>query len=210
MHSEEGFLFFLYISSLPGRRRELLSLFRQDIYVLRQDGSIYCEISVGDYISNMFAMKDGKIVAAYRGNTGYSLDVVDPVQKDLKPLDTSIVFDYGTFTCGTDTDLLYTQNSVLYACNLSDEKPVSLLNWIDSDINSNYLRDFTILEDGRIAAVTVDFSSGAETELSILTKRTVPRCRKRKRWFIPPGMCRIMRRRTLWLLISAATGTGSK
>lgn len=143
----------------------------QDIYVLRQDGSVYCEIPVGDYISNMFSMKDGKIVAAYRGNTGYMLDEVDLAQKGLKPLDTSIVFDYGTFTGGTDTDLLYTQNSVLYSCNLSDEKPTSLLNWIDSDINSNYLKDFTILPDGRIAAVTVDYSSSGETELSILTKK---------------------------------------
>lgn len=144
----------------------------EDIYVLREDGSLYCEIPVGQYISNMFALRDGRVAVVYRGNVGYSLEEVDLSQKGTKPLNTSIVFDYGTYQGGKDTDLLYTQNSVLYACNLSDEKPTSLLNWMDSDINSNYLRDFEILQDGRIVAVTVDYSSGGETELSVLTKKS--------------------------------------
>ncbi len=143
----------------------------KDIYVLNQDGSVYCEIPVGEYISNLFAMRDGRIVAAYRGSNGYSLEEVDLAGKGLKALDTSIVFEYGVFLGGTDTDLLYTQNSVLYSCNLSDEKPTALLNWIDSDINSNYLQDFAVFPDGRIVAVTVDYSSAGETELSVLTKK---------------------------------------
>lgn len=143
----------------------------QDIYVLRTDGSLYFEISVGQYVNNMFAMKDGRVVAAYFGNTGWSLEAVDLAQKSLKPLESSIVFDYGTYLDGTDTDLLYTQNAILYQCDLGDEKPTELLNWMDSDINSGNLRDFTILPDGRIVAVTVDYSAGAETELSILTRK---------------------------------------
>ncbi len=143
----------------------------KDICVLRSDGSIYFEIPIGQYVNDMFAMKDGSVVVAYYGNTGWSLEVVDFAQKSLKPLESSIVFDYGTYLGGTETDLLYTQNAILYTCNLGDEKPTALLNWMDSDINSSNLQDFTILPDGRIAAVTIDYSAGAEMELSVLTKK---------------------------------------
>ncbi len=142
----------------------------KEIYVLRQDGSLSCEIPIGQYLTNLFAMKDGRVVAAYYGNAGWTLEEVSPSQKSLQPLASSIVFDYGTYQGGVDTDLIYTQNAILYTCNLGDEKPTALLNWMDSDIDSNNLSDFTILPDGRVAAVTVDYSAGA-TELGILTKK---------------------------------------
>lgn len=142
----------------------------KEVYVLRKDGSLYCEIPIGQYLTNLFAMKDGRVVAAYYGNNGWCLEEVNPSQKSLQPLASSIVFDYGTYQGGVDTDLLYTQNAILYTCNLGDEKPTALLNWMDSDIDSNNLSDFTILSDGRIAAVTRDYSAGA-TELGILTKK---------------------------------------
>ena len=142
----------------------------KEIYVLRQDGSLSCEIPIGQYLTNLFAMKDGRVVAAYYGNAGWTLEEVSPSQKNLQPLASSIVFDYGTYQGGVDTDLIYTQNAILYTCNLVDEKPTALLNWMDSDIDSNNLSDFTILPDGRVAAVTVDYSAGA-TELGILTKK---------------------------------------
>ncbi len=142
----------------------------KEIYVLRQDGSLSCEIPIGQYLTNLFAMKDGRVVAAYYGNAGWTLEEVSPSQKNLQPLASSIVFDYGTYQGGVDTDLIYTQNAILYTCNLGDEKPTALLNWMDSDIDSNNLSDFTILPDGRVAAVTVDYSAGA-TELGILTKK---------------------------------------
>lgn len=142
----------------------------KEIYVLRQDGSLSCEIPIGQYLTNLFAMKDGRVVAAYYGNAGWTLEEVSPSQKNLQPLASSIVFDYGTYQGGVDTDLIYTQNAILYTCNLGDEKPTALLNWMDSDIDSNNLSDFTILSDGRVAAVTVDYSAGA-TELGILTKK---------------------------------------
>ena len=142
----------------------------KEIYVLRQDGSLSCEIPIGQYLTNLFAMKDGRVVAAYYGNAGWTLEEVSPSQKNLQPLASSIVFDYGTYQGGVYTDLIYTQNAILYTCNLGDEKPTALLNWMDSDIDSNNLSDFTILPDGRVAAVTVDYSAGA-TELGILTKK---------------------------------------
>lgn len=144
----------------------------QDIYVLNPAGALLCRIPGNNYISNMFSMKDGRIVAAYYGDRGYELKEVSPAEKSMKELESSVSFDYGVYQSGVDTDLLYTQESVLYSCNLTDERPEKILQWIDYDVNSFDLQSFTILSDGRIAALTHDIMSGSdEWELVLLTPK---------------------------------------
>lgn len=144
----------------------------QDVYVLNPDGSLLCQIPCGNYVDGMFAMKDGRVIVSYYGGRGYELKEVSLKEKSLKDVKASVNFDYGTYQSGVDTDLLYTQDSILYSCNLEDEQPVSILRWIDYDINSYNLQNFTILSDGRIAALTTDFMSGSgENELILLTRK---------------------------------------
>ncbi len=141
----------------------------QDICVLHPDGSMYFEIPVDSYRLDLFALEDGRIVAGYDADNGWRLEEVDLQQKGFKPLESSIAFGRGIYRSGMDSDLLYTKDAVLYACNLADGEPTALLNWMDSDINSNNLKDFAVLPDGRIVALTVDYSRGASKEISILT-----------------------------------------
>lgn len=142
------------------------------IYVLNPSGDVICEINAGNYISNMFRIKDGRIIAAYFGSTGWQLQEVSLSQKKLVPVESSIKFDYGTYSSGMDTDILYTQDTMLYTANLEDESPARVLNWVDSDISSNNLQDCKILEDGRIAALTIEWGSEDSTvELAVLTKK---------------------------------------
>lgn len=145
----------------------------QSIYVVKADGTLYCEMPVdGIYISNMFAMKDGSIVVGYYTDTGWAVEQLDLQTKGLKPLESKISFGDGTYRSGRDTDLLYTQGTMLYTCNLKDEEPEEILNWVDSDINSDNLKDFVMLEDGRIAAVSIDWMSAEGTaELAVLTRK---------------------------------------
>lgn len=96
----------------------------REIYILKPDGSLYSQMSPGEYINCFFRMKDGKIGAAYFDDArGFSVNEVIPGEKELKQVNSSISFDYGTYQGGTDTDLLYTENGVLLSCDLSDEKP---------------------------------------------------------------------------------------
>ena len=143
----------------------------QEICVLHPDGSVFFEIPLESYILELFAMRDGRIVAGYNGNRGWELGEVDLERGELVPLESGMVFRRGTYRGGVDSDLLYTQDAVLYTCNLTDQEPTVLLNWTDSDINSNNLKDFMILPDGRIIALTIDFSAGASKEISILTEK---------------------------------------
>lgn len=144
----------------------------ENIYVIKPDGSLYSHIDAGQYINSFFRMKNGKIVAAYFGAQGFLLNDVIPGQKELKPLNSSISFDYGTYQGGKDTDLLYTQDGILCSCNLTDEKPQEILRWTDFDVNSGNLTDVALLSDERIAAITTDYmSENGGTELVLLTRK---------------------------------------
>ncbi|WP_160559827.1 extracellular solute-binding protein [Parablautia muri] len=145
----------------------------REIFILKPDGSVYSQMSPGEYINCFFRMKDGKIGAAYLDDArGFIVNEVIPGEKELKQINSSISFDYGTYQGGADTDLLYTENGVLLSCNLSDEKPEEILRWTDYDVNSANLTSVVVLPDGRIAALTTDFMSPeGGTELVVLTKK---------------------------------------
>ncbi len=117
-------------------------------------------------------MKDGKIAAAYYDQVGFVVNEVIPGEQNLKPVESSISFDYGNYQGGKDKDLLYTQEGVLMTCDLGDEKPEEILRWTDYDVNSSYLSSVSLLSDGRIAALTSDFTSAdGVTELVLLTRK---------------------------------------
>lgn len=141
-----------------------------EVYVLKPTGEMIFQVTPETYISNMFLSKDGKVIVGYYGNVGWKLEEVNIAQKALVNIDYSIPFDYGTYQGGVDTDLIYTQEAKLYTCDFTDEKPTEILNWIDSDISSDYLQNFRILEDGRIIAFSTDYNTGS-SELAILTKK---------------------------------------
>ncbi len=144
----------------------------EEIFVIKPDGSLYSHISPGQYLSSFFQMKDGKIAAAYYDQVGFVVNEVIPGEQNLKPVESSISFDYGNYQGGKDKDLLYTQEGVLMTCDLGDEKPEEILRWTDYDVNSSYLSSVSLLSDGRIAALTSDFTSAdGVTELVLLTRK---------------------------------------
>lgn len=145
----------------------------QKVFVLKPNGEVYFEVDAGGYISNVFSMKGEKTVVANYGDMGWEMREVDLAGKALKALDTPITFEYGTYQSGgTDADILYTMGTKLYSYNLGENEPTEILNWVDSDIDSGNLRGFSILEDGKVAAVSMDWSSEeGKAELAILTKK---------------------------------------
>lgn len=143
------------------------------IYVLKPNGEPYFNVDAGTYISNMFSIKGEKVVAAYYGDRGFELQEVDMAGKSLKALDSKIAFEYGTYQSGGDgADILYTEGTKLYTYNMGEEKPTEILNWVDSDIDSGSLQDFVILEDGKVVAVSIDWSSEtSKGEMAVLTQK---------------------------------------
>lgn len=144
----------------------------QSVYVLKPSGEMLCELQVGTYIQSLFRMKDGTVVVGFYGDTGWRLQSVDLSGKALKDLNSSISFGYGTYQAGVGADILYTQDTKLYTCNIGDTEPTEVLDWLESDINSTSLQSVKLLKDGRIAALSRDYmSEQSKPELIVLTKK---------------------------------------
>ncbi len=153
----------------------------EDVYVLNQDGSLFFQVSAGAYLSAMFVLGDGRVVVGYDGKHGWNLETVELSGKDLKPLESGMAFQKGIYRKGQETDLAYVQDAMLYICNLEDEEPAAVLNWRESNIDGNHIRDFAILPDGRVISLTVDYSAGAKKEIAILTEKKSGEMPEKKR-----------------------------
>lgn len=141
------------------------------IYAVDPGGALLAEIGAGTYISSLMKIKDGSILAGYFTNTGWMLEKVDLAGKKLMPVQSSIPFDYGSYQSGSDKDLLYTVGNNLYTCNLTDGETTPILDWIQSDVDSNMLQNYRILPDGMIAAISQDYNEKvAKCELVLLKK----------------------------------------
>ena len=163
-----------YIQSLlEDKEGNYYICYGKGIYVLKPDGEPYFKADAGTYISNMFSIKGEKVVAAYYGDIGWELQEVDMAGKGLKPMDSQVAFDYGTYQGGGNrADILYTEGTKLYTYNMGEEKPTEILNWVDSDIDSTSLQDFAILEDGKVVAVSMDINAEiSKGEMAVLTRK---------------------------------------
>lgn len=142
-----------------------------DIFVLDQQGAVRGKISPGQYISNLFLAGNGKVMAAYYGERDFEVREVSPDFRELAPVKSSVSFGYGTYQGSPDSDLLYTVEDALYSMNLSDEKPEEILRWTKVDVNAAFLQDFKLLPDGRVAALTNDFTLGEGGQELIVLER---------------------------------------
>lgn len=147
----------------------------QKIYVLNKEGKELFQIELESWLHSMFATKDGTVMVSYYGQEGLEAHSIDLAKKGVGEADKNLMIaPYGNyvFSKGTDADILYSAENTLYSYSFGDEAPEQILNWIDCDINSDDLRSFAVLPDGRILAVTSYWENETNTiELIYLTKK---------------------------------------
>ena len=89
---------------------------------------------------------------------------------------------YSIYPGGGDYLFYYENGESIYGYNAETGEGTRLINWLDSDINSSDLQFFTFLEDGRVVAMTRDWSGIepvfelavlTETDASILADKTI-------------------------------------
>lgn len=147
----------------------------QAVYVLDQAGKELFKLELDSWLNNMFSTKDGTVMVCYYGQERMEARPIDLTKKSVGEADKNLmVSDYGNyvFSKGSDTDVLFSVENSLYSYNFGDEAPLEILNWIDSDINTDDLRAFATLPDGRIVAVTSYWEGEKNTiEFIYLTKK---------------------------------------
>lgn len=124
------------------------------------------------WIQSMGAAKDGKVYFAYYDNSGNN----KLAEVDFEGKKVGQTYDNfpngngnGNLTPGADGDLLVNTDTTLYEYSLADQKMTEVLNWLDCDINGNYVNYAGITTDGKVLAVINDWNTG-ETDIVKLTK----------------------------------------
>lgn len=119
-------------------------------------------------ISSMGRGRDGKVYAGCCSNSGggdqYFLTEIDfDSAKTGEPCPGFPKGDSPVLVPCPEDSLLSYDRTTLYAYHLADRKGETLFDWLDQGINGSHVAAVNVLEDGRILAVTRDFSSGGYT-----------------------------------------------
>jgi len=123
-------------------------------------GSTVFELSLaeGEWINTMVRMGGGKVgISMYGAEGGYLIKEIDPATKAFGKTYELPMNAYNLYSGGGDYAVYCSDNSYLYGVNPETGESVALLNWIDSDINSNDMRNVIPLDDGRIVCINSSY-----------------------------------------------------
>lgn len=148
----------------------------QQVIVADKTGKKLFELNVDNWINSMYATKDGQVLLTYWSD-GIEIHTVDVAGKKIgDKVEGLAPGRYGncTFSQGAGSDLLVSAENKLYSYNFADAQTQEILNWLDCDIDESDLSSFTVLEDGRVLAITSRWDGESDSnliELAYLTKK---------------------------------------
>lgn len=139
------------------------------IHVFSSEGTFEKSIPINtDWINDLLVTADGRIFASYYGMQGVELVEIDTATGTTGATFTNIPDMNGSMKGGSEGKILVSGFSKLYEYDLATQESTEVLNWVDSNIDGNNVRDFTVLEDGRIVAYCDNYNGASE--LAYLTK----------------------------------------
>ncbi|MCM1111759.1 MAG: extracellular solute-binding protein [Muribaculum sp.] len=123
------------------------------------------------YLRAMCADREGRIFFSADGmGSDMKLYAVDFAQKSLgESYDLDIRPNNDQLTLGPEKGFLIYDNNGLYEYDPETQTSEMLLDWIDSDINGNYVNLVSAMEDGRIFVESHDWMTESK-EFALLTK----------------------------------------
>lgn len=125
----------------------------------------------GRWANDMARGKDGKVYIAYNDWNAGGGYVAAEIDFDGKKLGNThaIQTDVNKMSVGLEKDFLISDRVRLYEYDVENDTQVELLNWVDCDINGDYVQLVCPAGDGKLLTVIQDWDTG-ETELTLLTK----------------------------------------
>ena len=137
------------------------------------DGTKLFEISIdSNYIQNIIASNDGKVMIMYHDNATYQVVfcAIDPQRKALgDPIELSVPRNnINSMYTGPGYDMYYSDSNNIYGYNVGSE-PVTLMNMVNSDVNPNTINELMIVNENKFVYIGYDYLSGGQ-QFSILTR----------------------------------------
>ena len=139
------------------------------IYVIDGTGNFIKTISVNaDWINGLTATSDGRVFTVQYGNKGMEIAEVDTVKDVMGETLQNIPDTNSEIRAGQNGTLLVGGYNKLYEYDLNAQEATEVLDWVESNIHGNSVRDISILADGRLAVFCDDYEG--TPEVVFLTK----------------------------------------
>ena len=133
------------------------------------EGKMINNVEMGEnWINSLFVFGDTLYMSYYKEN-GMVMTSVDPVAATTGE-EIAMPRNAYNFYAGGKYDFCYTDNDSLYGYSVASQQSEKIVNWIDSDINSNNLQNIFPQEDGTILALSNDYESGNGWEIVKFTQ----------------------------------------
>lgn len=143
------------------------------IFLLDSTGAAQGQVDInGNYLQAMGCGKDGNIYVSYWDNNsgGNTLVKVDFQGKTTGAPCQNYPENSGqSLTPGIEKDFLVQDSTSVYEYDLAAQTSEKLFDWLDSDINGNYVTKMAFLSDGSLVVITEDWDSGT-SEIARLVK----------------------------------------
>ncbi len=128
------------------------SLNEEGYYKLSADGTVGNKFDFGEntYFDGIFVGADGFLNAIFWGNNGPEVRKIDPEAEGFGEVVVSaddFPMMYGV-AAGTGDYIFYTTGSTTLTGVKSDGSCDEIINWVDSDINGDYINCITALDNG--------------------------------------------------------------
>ncbi len=145
----------------------------QGILLFNKDFSYQGVVTSENWLNNLCMGADGKIYATYYDQTSeersYCLSEVDFAGKKWGA--TYKNFPEGQdIAAGGEADFLVRSSYSVYAYDMESQTTEKLFDWLDSDINGDYVNSFNVLENGQMIVTIRDWIT-SESNLAFLTKK---------------------------------------
>lgn len=149
----------------------------QTVLLYNAEGAFQGKIKLDNWVQGLGTGKDGNVYITSWGNgNGLELTTVDFAAKGKGTVYQNFPSGNGNgaLVSGIDHDFLVNEGSRLMGYQLATQTSEEILNWIDSDINGQYVEMIAPMEDGRIMVMIRDWSAEQTvTELAYLKKTPV-------------------------------------
>lgn len=134
------------------------------------------DIQTDSWIQDMGVSKEGQVVYANWDNAtgGTAINVIDATTRSVSKTCTENVPDTRgnkSIVPGLEKGIIINGMSGLVEYDLETQTATEIMDWLDSDINVDNVNYYTLLEDGRILALTRDYmGENSKAEAVYLTK----------------------------------------
>lgn len=143
------------------------------IVVVDQEAKLVAQIDTGtDWLSAMGAAADGTVLVTRHGDTGMECLEVDLANKTLGNAHSGMPSSYSSnsLNAAPGGGVLVNDGTRLWKYDLEAETAEEILTWTDCDINGSYVQMIQLMEDGRIAVYSENWSNNTK-EIAYLTRR---------------------------------------